>query len=392
MFSFPNFIRRTPPDRLRSYFVARLQTVPQIDWSSQKRELQTALASFVRELPQRQAEQVYADFEQVNQLCDEPGQLALRSMVVEDLDRFDALEGNEARGLRVLVADPSGFRRALSIAYSARLSHGRNWGRYYLSQPREEPSDATDDLAAFQAELKNIFAEVDGSGRKIMVESFERPGAAARSIMYSIFVESPPQSTLEFDETGPQRLTRRPVIEAAVCYEPEEGAMDIVSKGGRGARDRIGDAFVCHLLGGETELLPVSPRTFDLEPLRQPVVFATDPQDGIKEVRVTALRLRDLTETASRITMESTDTANGLHDLAEGWFGDANPLRLDHWRIEQAKLLIVFQPDSEGGRDKRVTIQLRSPNGSNLKEHIRRHELISSKYLGRWGLIHAGQA
>ena len=108
--------------------MARLQIDVQIDWSGEKRELQTALASFVQELPQDQAEQVYADFEQVNQLCDEPGQRALRSMVLNDLDGFDALEGNEARGLRVLVADPSGFRHALSIAYSARLYQGRNWG------------------------------------------------------------------------------------------------------------------------------------------------------------------------------------------------------------------------------------------------------------------------
>ena len=138
--------------------------------------------------------------------------------------------------------------------------------------------------------------------------------------------------------------------------------------------------------------MPVLMRTFDLDRLRQPIIFATDPQDGIKSIGVTALRLRDLTDMASRITVESTDTAKGLYALAEGWFGDANPLRRDHWRIEQAKLLIVFQADRDGGRDQRITIDLRWPNGSNLKEHVPRHELISSKYLARWGLINAGQA
>ena len=73
-----------------------------------------------------------------------------------------------------------------------------------------------------------------------MVECFERPGEPAPSIMYSIFVESPPQSALEFDDTGPQRMTRRPVMEAAVFYDPAEGAIDIVAIGGRSARDRIG--------------------------------------------------------------------------------------------------------------------------------------------------------
>lgn len=391
MFSFPNFIRRTPPDRLRGYLVERLQTDPGIDWSADKREVQTALVSFVQALPQRQAEQVFADFEQVHQLCDEFGQRALRTMVVEDLEAFDALDGNEARGLNVLVKDPSGFRHALSIAYSERLYHGRNWSRYYVSNP-EQPSDEPGALAAFEAELKDLFTEIDGSGRKIMVERFERPGEAAPTIMYSIFVESPPQSMIEFDETGPQRTTRRPVIEAVICYNPNEAAIDIVAKGGRPARDRIGDAFVHHFLGAEAELLPVSQRTFDLDRLREPMIFDTEPEDGIKDVRVTALRLRDLTDMASRITVETTDTVKGLHALAEGWFGDANPLRHDHWRIEHARLQIMFQPDRDGGRDKRVTIELRRPNGSNLKEQIRRHDLISSKYLARWGLIDASQA
>ena len=183
-----------------------------------------------------------------------------------------------------------------------------------------------------------------------------------------------------------------PVIEAVVCYDPGEGTIDIVAKGGRGARDRIGDAFVHHLLGSEAELLPVSPRTFDLERFRRPIVFVTDPEDGIKDVRVTALRLRNLTDPSSRITVESTDPVKGLHALTEAWFGDVNPLRRETWRVEQAKLQILFHPDRDGGRDKRVTIELRAPNGSNLKEHIRRHELLSSKYLARWGLIHAVQA
>lgn len=391
MFSLPTFIRRTPPDRLRAYFVDQHKIDPRIDWSGNEREVRIALSSFVQQLSQNQAELVYADFEQVHQLRDEVGQRALRSMVVDDLDGFDALDGSEDRGLSVLVRDPGAFKRALSVAYSERLYHGRSWSRYEVSKPGQ-PSHASDAMKAFEAELKDLFAELDGSGRRIMVESFERSGETNPCILYSIFVESLPESIIEFDDTGPQRTIRRPVIEAVVSYDQIAGTIDVVAKGSRNARDRIGDAFVHHLLGGEAELLPVSPRTFDLERLREPIVFETDPEDGIKDVRVTALRLRDLTDMAGRITVESTNAADGLHARADCWLGDTNPLRRDHWRIEHARLQIVFQPDRDGGRDKRITIELRRPNGSNLKEHIRRHELISSKYLARWGLVHAGQA
>ncbi len=98
-----------------------------------------------------------------------------------------------------------------------------------------------------------------------MIERFEGPGEGAPSLIYSIFVKSLPQSIIEFDDTGPQRTTRRPVIEAVICYNPSDGTIDIVAKGGKLARDSIGDGFVRHLLGAESELLPVSTRTFDLD-------------------------------------------------------------------------------------------------------------------------------
>lgn len=107
------------------------------------------------------------------------------------------------------------------------------------------------------------------------------------------------------------------------------------------------------------------------------------------QVRVTALRLRDLTRAASRLTIESTDAAEGVYAIAEGWFGDANPLRQNHWLVEQARLQIMFRPERDGDRESRVTIELRAPNGSNLKEQLRQHELISGTYLARWGLLNA---
>jgi hypothetical protein len=48
---------------------------------------------------------------------------------------------------------------------------------------------------------------------------------------------------------------------------------------------------------------------------------------------------------------------------------------------------VVFHPEAGRARDKTVTIELRAPNGSNLKEQIRHHQILSEKYLARWGLV-----
>jgi hypothetical protein len=391
VFSLPRLVRALPPETLQAYLRGRREIeIPDLDWEADKRHLSAEVVSFVQRLPRQQQEQILTDLEQVGQLCDNAGQKALRTMLLGDTAAFDRLDGNEARALYVLTTNPDVFRHALSVAYSERLYHGRSWSRYGLSQS-EQPSSDPDASKAFEAELKELFINLDGSGRRVTVETFERPGDSAPSVMYSIFVESLPQSMVEFSEDGPQQTIRRPAIEAVVCYDLANSTLDIVAAGGKLVRQAIGEAFIEHFLSTEVELLPVSPRTFDLERFRRPMAFPTDPEDGVKDVSVTGLRLRDLTSASSRITIESSESTNGLHAQAEHWFGDANPLTRENWSIEHAKLQIVFHPERDGTRGKRITIELRAPNGSNLKEHVKQHELISSKYLARWGLIGAGQ-
>jgi len=239
--------------------------------------------------------------------------------------------------------------------------------------------------------VRELFSEFDGSGHKIMIEVFERPGVTETIVQYSIFVEAVPESSIEFYEGQPQRVTRRPVMEAAVCYGPATGTVDIVSKGGKRAREAIGQAFAKRLLGPNAALKPVKPRHFDLEWLRSPMVFGTDAADRIKHVSVRMLRLRDLGSGFGRVTLEIGNADEDIHELSADWFGSADLLKDQTWTIEQARLRITFHPDRAGGRERKINIELRAPNGSNLKDQTRHHEIISSKYLARWGLIGANR-
>jgi hypothetical protein len=63
--------------------------------------------------------------------------------------------------------------------------------------------------------------------------------------------------------------------------------------------------------------------------------------------------------------------------------------RLD-WRVVQAKIRIVFDPEEAGRRRKVVTAELRVPNTSNLKNQTWRHQIVSEKYIERWGLAAPG--
>ena len=385
-FSLPSFVKHTPADSLRRYFAQRdLLGDVELAWDGDKYALDTAITRALQDLAPERREAVLIDWEEAQQLCDWVGQRALRELVADGV-AFDQMDGPEARALSVLLTDARAFAHALSLAYAARRYNGRTWSGYFVSRP-EPPSEAQDAIERFEAELRDILVGGDASGRKMLIERFERPGAGGPVYQYCIFVEAPPQTDLEFIADQPRRTTRKPVIEATVCYDPAACTLDIIAQGGKPVREEISEVFADALIGPGVELLPIGKRTFDLEHLREPIAFAVDPADGIRQVSVATLRLRDLTSPTGRLTLDATNGPADVHVAAQEWFGDANPLRSANWAVEQVKLQILFQPDRAGHKDKKVSIELRAPNGSNLKEQIRHHDLISSKYLMRWGLV-----
>jgi hypothetical protein len=100
-------------------------------------------------------------------------------------------------------------------------------------------------------------------------------------------IEGLPESSVEFERDEPKRRTRRPVIEAGICFEPETGNLDIMSKGGRQTREGIAHSFADRLMGSDQDLQPVHRRDFELDRLKSVMPFPTDPADGIKSVTVT---------------------------------------------------------------------------------------------------------
>ena len=99
--------------------------------------------------------------------------------------------------------------------------------------------------------MRAIFMKLDGSGRKLSIDRFERdrPGTSGRFTQYTVFVEGLPQASNEFEADRLVPRARRPVFEAALCHDPELGTIDVVCKGGRGVRLDLARAFVHRLLG-----------------------------------------------------------------------------------------------------------------------------------------------
>jgi hypothetical protein len=401
-FSLPRFLRRMQPSDLQGYFSTRaIHFSDPIDRTDKPTDLLSSVKALIEALPEIERERVFEDFERIDQLSDDIGQRALQSLIEHNealLRRFRSCNGSEARGLFVLLANEEAFDNALATAYAERMRHGRSWSRYSLPAPLA-PRTSPSDIALLEEDPSALFHEFDGTGRKLKVDWFERrtcdlKGAALGQIIhYSVYVEGLPECSIEFDREEPRRRTRRPVIEAAICCDPASGMLDIVSKGGRPLREDIAKSFTGRLLGSETALTPVARRDFDLDRLKMPAAFSTDPGDGVKSVEVTLLRLLNTAGRFGRVTIEIDDTEHGdIHATSARWFGDSDPLRRPEWQVTQARLKITFYPEAEGKRAKTINVELRAPNGANLKDQTRRHQIVSEKYLARWGLIKKAMA
>jgi hypothetical protein len=240
-FSLPRFLRRVQPSDLQGYFNARaiLFSEP-IDWTAKSSALVDAVKTAIGALPERERERLFEDFERIDQVSDEIGQRALRTLIEQDeasLHRFHSCNGSEARSLFVLLTDEETFDNALATAYAERMRDGRSWNGYCLPAPLA-PSKSPSDIALLEGDLRALFREFDGTGRKLKVDRFERrtcdlKGAVLGQVMhYSVYVEGLHECSMKFDREEPKRRTRRPVIEAAICCDPVSGMLDIVSKGG----------------------------------------------------------------------------------------------------------------------------------------------------------------
>jgi hypothetical protein len=396
-FSLPRFLRRTQSSDLQKYFTARdIPFSEQVDWTAEPASLLSSVKAVIEALPERERERVFEDFERIDQLSDDIGQAHCSPSSIKMRRSFVSFIPATAVRHVVFsysVTDEEAFDNALATAYAERMRHGRSWSGYCLPAPLA-PSKNPSDIAPLEGDLGALFHRFDGTGRKLKIETFERrtadfPGGPCRQIVhYSVYVEGLPECSIEFERNEPKRRTRRPVIEAAICCDPVTGILDVVSKGGRPLREEIAKSFADRLLDSETALTPVSRRDFDLDRLKRLAAFSTDPVDRVKSVTVTLLRLRTSADHFGRVTIDIDGVEHGdIQSRSACWFGDSDLLRRPDWQVTQANLKIAFYPEAKGKRAKTINVELRAPNGSNLGDQTRRHQIVSEKYLARWGLI-----
>jgi len=383
--TFLTFLRGTPPTFLKSYFeLTAPGLVGTIDWNAQLTKLVSQVRQGVDRLDAVAQATVRRTAERIGSLADEAGQTALYG-VIEDAAILDGLPNGYARSVWAFLNHLTEFRHAEEVRYTDDRRGGRMWSGYSGPPGLTLRRDA-DAIEAFKVTVRertrspNVHIDIFDRNRPRFDEG------DAEIVQLAVYCEGLPDQHLEFVNGELDRRPRRPVIEAALTYEPASGAIEVVAND-RDTREHYVRLFAKQFLTSEfrQEALPL--RQYDLSVLRQPHAFPTDVGDGIDTVRVNLLRVVPLDSAGERLTIETTRKATGtVWDMAQLRFREQDPLR-GGWIVTQAKLTIGFHPAAGARRGVALPITITLPHGCDLKDRTERERMIGAKYLTRWQIV-----
>jgi hypothetical protein len=386
MASVTSFIRNTPAASLRAYFDHSGITLPlPVNWLAPEPEVVPPLLQAVHKMDDQARARVVNDADRVGAMSDEAGQTALYS-VVEDRAVLDGLANGHDRALWLFLKDLSLFRHAEEVRYTDERRRGRSWDGF-IGTPNLELRRDEASIDAFKAALRERFAS-----NNIQIDIFGRyrptfDGEDCELVQIAIYREGLLDDFLAFDDGGALvRRARRPVVEAAMTYEPATGVIEVVAND-RESREEMVRFMARDLLGIEFQSEKVPFRQYDLGVLLHPFAFPTEPEDGIESIEVKQLRLMPIDNVAERLTLECLRKANRtIWSMSAERFGPNDPLA-GGWIVTQAKLTIKFHPKGDAKRGRTLPLTITMPHGCNLKDQTEEEQLIGEKYLRRWEIL-----
>ena len=337
------------------------------------------------------------EIERIDRMATEAGEVAIEQSTLHD--NLADLPSRQARALYVFLHDQDGFRRAEVILYADSKRGGREWtsfaGRKQLDLARDEAAmDVFKEALRAHFDTPNVHVDVfdrtrqefvDGDVGKEGEDDKQGDGVAALT-QITIYREDRPNTEFAFVEGSLGTQIRRPVLEAALTYEPATGLIECVGRQ-RDSREELARLMATTLLGCEPDFQPAPLRAYDLGVLKERLAFEWDPEDRIEEVRVALLRLTPLESTTECITVESLPRSDkDIWTIVDERLG-TGALK-SSYEINQARLLIRYRT-ADSNRARSLPITITHPHRSNIKDCMEIERLVANKYLPRWGLVAA---
>ena len=376
---------------LRRLFADKYQVLIDVPWETLKpHEVDPIVEGWpsIHEETRRQLEVILQD---VNELADERSQKVL----VEDIewrcpDKRGAFAGWSClhdKALWAYLEAGETFDQAAIFARAEALRGGLFSNRWN-SLPKR-PLEMTETLrVALEESVRDYYQTKELRGDRCRVHHYRRGNGA--DYFYAYLPEWA-DKRLGFDTEG--NLTPRELNYAfhnVFIYEPADGALEIIAKGGKPVQLPLRRAFCQSVLGIAVEDTDPIRRCYYLDHLLDPSFsFIAEPDDGVAAVRLRRLRVVSsfADPTLEWCELRLRETAN-LAEVREAVskFCTAFDLTPAQLHIVQASIQIEFQSDGRR-RPKTMTFNVSTPNTCDLKSKPDDVRAVGERCIRRWRIL-----
>jgi hypothetical protein len=383
------FLRQTSNSTLEACF-GKFGLLKNLPWAELTEHRIDVVFDEWQSLPSEQRLKIERAFEDAEDLANEDGLKALidegRFHGHELASELGQFTNYRDKALHVWINYPRVFQVAGTIHHAHSLPQ-RSW-HHRGNMPRLQPNVSYEGIAAFR-EAISVYFKRDGRGHNCTVDPYLRVN---RYHYFFAYPDGYADTYMGHDERGHfVRRPQQPVFEVIFIFDPVDGTLDLYAKGGSEVEKELQTIFCRTLLGRELPPETLNSHPYELNGLKaRDFGFATDPADGIEQVRLRKLRLSILGGGKRRITLEA-DAESGPEDIYDMLDECLDRDHLPDALINVTQAQFHFRWFHAGeGRQKTLTFDVSFPNRSNLKS-VKREELrlVGEKYLKLWGIDRA---
>jgi hypothetical protein len=285
----------------------------------------------------------------------------------------------------MLLEHPDLFREAQELRFFDYYSEGSR-GRHFTTAPGLQVSRDEIDLHAFEEDMCKFFRARDGSGACCHVEFTERRNEGA--IQITVYVQGLPHTQAEFVNRGFERRTSHPAIEAAIVYQPADGHVATVAKGGKDVHETLREAFARKLLKVEPKFDAVVKRSFNLDALVTRAALPADASLGVETARVRKLTLAPRQIGTGMLSLQAAagTPETSVYELGDRWFAEGSRL-FERFTVMQATITMHYHAAPNAKRRKTINLELARPNTSNLKQLAEADRAVAEAHIRSWNLV-----
>jgi hypothetical protein len=398
-FDIESFLRRVEPDVMDG-FLGRHGNGHQVDRQDHPRKIaQDVLAALDSK------DWAVAALENCDLIAGSGGRTLLRSagdhettliQGVEDLNRND-----ETCAVWLATMNPDLFDLVVSAAHARKGLGTRSWDAFSIvsRDPAHSLVHDQNRMNVFQSAVQRVF-DHNPRGvpplRSIKVNHFEYSLEKKTShsmrplVQVNIYGETAPQSHEMLIGGNLIRRQLPGLYRAALVFDCGRQLLEVVTVGGRPVRDGLVEAFRRTLLPDNVQIDRLVRRHINFELFRSRPSFDILPDDPISAWDVDEIRLFPPGNEAGLVTFECKREGRLIRDVyrsASAWFGDGNPIGKIGWTIAGLRLRLTFKPERTGKSSRIVTVELRWPTGTSLREKTNNDHAVAEKLFTRWGVF-----